>query len=90
LTLYPGESLGIVGESGSGKSTLGRAILGMSPASTGSIQYVDEDSGREIELSDYKRQKRDPLFADLRLIFQDPWSSLNPRMTVFDIIEEPL
>ncbi len=90
LTLYPGESLGIVGESGSGKSTLGRAILGMSPASTGSIQYVDEVSGREIELSDYKRQKRDPLFADLRLIFQDPWSSLNPRMTVFDIIEEPL
>ncbi len=49
-----------------------------------------EVSGREIELSNYKRQKRDPLFADLRLIFQDPWSSLNPRMTVFDIIEEPL
>lgn len=62
----------------------------MSPPSSGSIQYVDEVSGREIELSNYKRQKRDPLFADLRLIFQDPWSSLNPRMTVFDIIEEPL
>lgn len=90
LVLYPGESLGIVGESGSGKSTLGRAILGMSPASEGSIQYMDKQSGIELELSDYKRQKRDPLFADLRLIFQDPWSSLNPRMTVFDIIEEPL
>lgn len=90
LILYPGESLGIVGESGSGKSTLGRAILGMSPASKGSIRYRDEQSGIELELSDYKRQKRDPLFADLRLIFQDPWSSLNPRMTVFDIIEEPL
>ncbi len=90
LILYPGESLGIVGESGSGKSTLGRAILGMSPASSGSIQYVDLETKTDIELSDYKRQKRDPLFADLRLIFQDPWSSLNPRMTVFDIIEEPL
>ncbi len=90
LVLYPGESLGIVGESGSGKSTLGRAILGMSPATTGSIQYVDDKTQTEIELADYKRQKRDPLFADLRLIFQDPWSSLNPRMTVFDIIEEPL
>ncbi len=90
LILYPGESLGIVGESGSGKSTLGRAILGMSPASSGSIQYVDLKTKTDIELSDYKRQKRDPLFADLRLIFQDPWSSLNPRMTVFDIIEEPL
>jgi len=90
LKLYPGESLGIVGESGSGKSTLGRAILGMSPATSGSIRYVDEKGGVELELSDYKRQVRDPLFADLRLIFQDPWSSLNPRMTVFDIIEEPL
>ncbi|AOW85063.1 dipeptide ABC transporter ATP-binding protein [Vibrio mimicus] len=90
LTLYPGESLGIVGESGSGKSTLGRAILGMSPASSGTIQYVDEKGEVTIELSKYKRQTRDPLFADMRLIFQDPWSSLNPRMTVFDIIEEPL
>ncbi|KJY78820.1 dipeptide ABC transporter ATP-binding protein [Vibrio nigripulchritudo] len=90
LVLHPGESLGIVGESGSGKSTLGRAILGMAPATSGSIQYVDKENGIELELSDYKRIKRDPLFADLRLIFQDPWSSLNPRMTVFDIIEEPL
>ena len=90
LNLYPGESLGIVGESGSGKSTLGRAILGMAPATEGSIWYMDEAGEVELELSDYKRQKRDPLFADLRLIFQDPWSSLNPRMTVFDIIEEPL
>lgn len=90
LVLYPGESLGIVGESGSGKSTLGRAILGMSPASTGSIKYNDPSGQRILELSNYKRQTRDPLFADLRLIFQDPWSSLNPRMTIFDIIEEPL
>lgn len=90
LTLHPGESLGIVGESGSGKSTLGRAILGMQPATSGTIRYVDESSDVELELADYKRVKRDPLFADLRLIFQDPWSSLNPRMTVADIIEEPL
>ncbi|MCG9698752.1 ABC transporter ATP-binding protein [Vibrio natriegens] len=90
LTLHPGESLGIVGESGSGKSTLGRAILGMQPATSGNIRYVDESSDVELELADYNRVKRDPLFADLRLIFQDPWSSLNPRMTVADIIEEPL
>lgn len=90
LILHPGESLGIVGESGSGKSTLGRAILGMAPATSGSIKYVHQDGEVDIELAGYKRIKRDPLFADLRLIFQDPWSSLNPRMTVFDIIEEPL
>lgn len=90
LVLHAGESLGIVGESGSGKSTLGRAILGMSPATSGNIRYVDETQDVDIELADYKRVKRDPLFADLRLIFQDPWSSLNPRMTVADIIEEPL
>ncbi|NVD06472.1 ABC transporter ATP-binding protein [Vibrio sp. JPW-9-11-11] len=90
LTLHPGESLGIVGESGSGKSTLGRAILGMQPATSGDIRYVDEKNGIDLELADYKRIKRDPLFADLRLIFQDPWSSLNPRMTVAEIIEEPL
>ncbi|WP_087024794.1 ABC transporter ATP-binding protein [Thaumasiovibrio subtropicus] len=88
LTLHPGESLGIVGESGSGKSTLGRAVLGMSPATSGNIKYTDGETA--LELSDYKRPPRDPLFADLRLIFQDPWSSLNPRMTVFEIIEEPL
>lgn len=90
LVLHPGESLGIVGESGSGKSTLGRAVLGMAPATSGNIRYVDDENGVDLELADYKRVKRDPLFADLRLIFQDPWSSLNPRMTVADIIEEPL
>ncbi|UJF18186.1 ABC transporter ATP-binding protein [Vibrio sp. SS-MA-C1-2] len=90
LELYPRESLGIVGESGSGKSTLGRAILGLSPATEGRISYLASHDGEIVDLSNYKRKPRDILFSQLRLIFQDPWSSLNPRMTVFDILEEPL
>lgn len=90
LLVNPGESLGIVGESGSGKSTLGRAILGLQHATTGSIQYVDVRRGVDIDLVGHQRGHKDHLFIDLRLIFQDPWSSLNPRMTVADIIEEPL
>ncbi|WP_283130497.1 dipeptide ABC transporter ATP-binding protein [Enterovibrio norvegicus] len=90
LVVNPGESLGIVGESGSGKSTLGRAILGLQHATTGEIRYVDDSRDLDIDLVGHQRGHKDHLFIDLRLIFQDPWSSLNPRMTVADIIEEPL
>ncbi len=85
-----GESLGIVGESGSGKSTLGRAILGLDHATSGSIQYHDPSRNLDVDLVNLSRKKSDHLFIDLRLIFQDPMSSLNPRMTVADIIIEPL
>ncbi len=82
--IYPGEVLGLVGESGCGKSTLGRLITQLHPATSGNIIFDGVDitklSGEKL------RQKR----RQLQMIFQDPYSSLNPRMTVGDIIAEPL
>ena len=82
--LRPGETLGVVGESGCGKSTLGRAILQLIPASGGQVVWQGEDltglSGRAM------RDRR----RDMQIIFQDPLASLDPRMTVGDIIGQPL
>jgi len=84
LEIYPGETVGLVGESGCGKSTLGRLITQLMPATSGNV-FID---GVDLtKLSGEKlRQKR----RELQMIFQDPYSSLNPRMTVGDIIAEPL
>ncbi len=79
-----GETLGVVGESGCGKSTLGRVILGLLDATGGSVIYNGEDITR------YKGEKRRMLRKNMQIIFQDPFSSLNPRMNVFDLIAEPL
>ncbi|MBX3705348.1 MAG: ABC transporter ATP-binding protein [Pseudomonadales bacterium] len=81
--LQPGETLGIVGESGSGKSTLGRALLRLVPATSGNMRL----DGREItklrgRMLEFRR--------DVQVVFQDPYSSLNPAMVVADIIGEPL
>lgn len=84
LTLAPGECLGIVGESGSGKSTLGRAILGLAPVSAGRIQLA----GREI--TRLGGSARRALAADLQVVFQDPYGSLNPALTIGSILAEPL
>jgi oligopeptide/dipeptide ABC transporter ATP-binding protein len=82
--IYPGETVGLVGESGCGKSTLGRLITQLMPVTSGNIFFEGVDltklSGEKL------RQKR----RQLQMIFQDPYSSLNPRMTVGDIIAEPL
>src|SRR5213595_3055156 len=82
--IYPGETVGLVGESGCGKSTLGRLITQLLPVTSGNIFFEGVDltklSGEKL------RQKR----RQLQMIFQDPYSSLNPRMTVGDIIAEPL
>lgn len=78
------ETLGLVGESGSGKTTLGRAILGLAPVTEGSITF----EGREISTA--TRKERRALSRDLQVVFQDPYSSLNPSMTVSDILSEPL
>jgi oligopeptide/dipeptide ABC transporter ATP-binding protein len=84
LKLAPGETLGIVGESGSGKSTLARAILKLVPANAGRVVVL----GRE--LGGLSRAELRPLKRDLQVVFQDPLASLNPRMTVGDIVAEPL
>jgi len=84
FTLNPGETLGIVGESGCGKSSLARALIGLNPIAGGSVKLA----GRE--LAGLPEADWQGLRADLQMIFQDPLSSLNPRMTIGDIIGEPL
>jgi oligopeptide/dipeptide ABC transporter ATP-binding protein len=84
LTVAPGETLGVVGESGCGKSTLARAILKLVPLSAGSITVLGNDVG---ELAN-KAMK--PIRRHVQVVFQDPLASLNPRMTLGDIVAEPL
>lgn len=82
--IYRGETLGLVGESGCGKTTLGRALLQLIPASSGSIYYKDEN------LANAGSNRMKNLRKEMQLIFQDPYSSLNPRMTIGDAIAEPI
>jgi len=84
FTIYKGEVYGLVGESGSGKSTLGRCIIGLLPPYSGKINFEGEDLVK-IPLSEWNRIRR-----SIQMIFQDPYSSLNPRMTIGDILAEPL
>ena len=84
LDVAPGECVGLVGESGSGKTTLGRAVLGLAPVTSGSITY----RGREI--SRLRNRERRALAADLQVVFQDPYTSLNPSLTIEQILTEPL
>ncbi len=79
-----GETLGVVGESGCGKSTLGRTIIHLHEPTSGKIYFEDED------ISDIKGKALKEKRKDMQMIFQDPYSSLNPRMTVSEIIGEPL
>jgi peptide/nickel transport system ATP-binding protein len=84
-----GETVGIVGESGCGKTTLGRCIVRAIEASSGSVFYTGS-GGRELDFLKLNRQEMKNIRKDIQMIFQDPYSSLDPRMTVFDIISEPL
>ena len=84
LDILPGETVGLVGESGSGKTTLGRAALGLAPVTEGSIVF----DGRDI--SHLTRRQRRGLSSEIQVVFQDPYSSLNPSMTVEQILTEPL
>jgi ABC-type glutathione transport system ATPase component len=82
--LAAGETLSLVGESGSGKTTIGRAILGLAPVTQGTISF------RSHTISNVSRKERRKLAKDIQVVFQDPYSSLNPSMTVESILVEPL
>jgi len=84
LDIRAGETVGLVGESGSGKTTLGRAVLGLAPVTGGSIRYGGREIGR------LSRRERRALSSEIQVVFQDPYSSLNPSMTIEQILAEPL
>ncbi len=88
LSLPKGQIIGLVGESGSGKTSLGKAILGAAPISSGQVSYFDDK--QTLSFGHNKKLQRLELAKIAQLVFQDPYSSLNPRMTVRDIIAEPL
>src|SRR5471032_2319252 len=82
--IAPGETLGLVGESGSGKSTLGRIVVGLLPATSGESIVAGQNVGA------LRGSARKALWRHAQMVFQDPYSSLNPRMTVRDALAEPL
>ncbi|ALV45199.1 peptide ABC transporter ATP-binding protein [Arthrobacter alpinus] len=84
LEVSKGETLGLVGESGSGKTTLGRAVLGLAPVTEGSILF----EGRDLAVMN--RQQRREMSDQLQVVFQDPYTSLNPAMSIEEILAEPL
>ena len=82
LTIHSGETVGLVGESGCGKSTFARTVLGLYKKTSGTVLF----KGKDVENPD----TADAFHRQVQMIFQDPYASLDPRMTVEDIISEPL
>ncbi|MBQ8447145.1 MAG: ATP-binding cassette domain-containing protein, partial [Clostridia bacterium] len=89
LDIRQGETFGLVGESGCGKSTLGRVILGLQKPTDGKVfYYADDKEKTPIDLTALTPAQMRKYRKDLQIVFQDPYSSLNPRMTVGQLIEE--
>lgn len=84
LSIYEGETIGVVGESGCGKSTLGRSILRLIHPTSGQVLYRGDD------ITKYNKEQMRQMRKKMQLIFQDPYASLNPRMTVLELIKAPL
>lgn len=84
LSIYEGETIGVVGESGCGKSTLGRSILRLLDPTAGQVLYKGHD------ITKYSKEQMRQMRKKMQLIFQDPYASLNPRMTVLELIKAPL
>ena len=84
ISIGQGETLGLVGESGSGKTTLGRAVLGLAPVTGGRITFEGQD------ISHASRKQRRVLSRDMQVVFQDPYTSLNPALEIGAILAEPL
>lgn len=89
FAIHQGETLGLVGESGCGKTTVGRCIVRVYQPTAGEIIYRPE-KGDPVDLTTLDRAQLVPYRQEIRMIFQDPYSSLNPRMTVFEIVSEVL
>lgn len=84
LTIYKGETLGLVGESGSGKTTLGRSVLNLESLTEGTVFFEGKD------LSKLSATEKKAMYQKMQIIFQDPYSALNPRMTALELVMEPL
>lgn len=84
-----GETMGLVGESGCGKTTIGRTLLRVYNPTSGSMHYIPE-GGRELDIATANKRTLKRLRKEIRMVFQDPHSSLNPRMTLRDLVAEPL
>ncbi len=89
FAIKTGETMGLVGESGCGKTTVGKAIINLVRPTEGQVLFHSPDKGR-VDLAPLRRKEMRPFRADIQMIFQDPYSSLNPRMSVGDIVAEPL